>query len=105
MYIVEFVNHDFVREVGARGAQRNPQVRYAVTGGPGVRRSVPHQAPARRVHGAPLLPPLQFSSLTEFSTVRSSQDAPGARHLVTACRATRDGHTSRRSSNLTWCKT
>jgi hypothetical protein len=88
----------------ARGPKRIPQVRYAVTAGPGARRSVPHQAPARRVHGTPLLPPLQFSSLTDFSTVRSRQGAPGARLRAMAFCATRDGHASRRSSSLARCK-
>src|SRR3954468_7849043 len=36
--------------------------RYAVTAGHGGRRSVPHQAPARRGHGAPPSLPPQFSS-------------------------------------------
>jgi len=81
-----------------------PFVRYAVTAGPGVRRLVPHQAPARRVHGARPSPPPQFSSLTEFGTVRSSQGPLGAGHLVTTFRATRDGHACRRSSSRTWRK-
>ena len=46
----------------AKGPKWIPQVRYAVTTGHGARRSVPHQAPARRVHGTPPLPPPQFSS-------------------------------------------
>lgn len=46
----------------AKGPKWIPQVRYAVTAGHGARRSVPHQAPARRVHGTPPLPPPQFSS-------------------------------------------
>jgi hypothetical protein len=45
-----------------------------------------------------------FRHLTEFGTVRSSQGPPDARHLVTACRATRDGHASRRSATLTQCR-
>src|SRR5690242_11983072 len=44
----------------ARGPKRIPQLRYAVTAGPGARRSVPHQVLARRVHGTPLLPPPIF---------------------------------------------
>jgi hypothetical protein len=87
-----------------QGGRWIPQVRYAVTAGPGARRLVPHQVPARRVHGAPPSPPPQFASLTELGTVRSSQGPPGARHLVTTFRATRGGHASRRSSNLTRCK-
>jgi hypothetical protein len=46
----------------AKDPKRIPQVRYAVTAGYGARRSVPHQAPARRVHGACPSPPPQFSS-------------------------------------------
>jgi hypothetical protein len=60
-------------DLSDQGPKRIPQVRYVVTARHGARRLVPHQAPARRVHGTPLLPPLQFSSLTEFGTVRSSK--------------------------------
>src|SRR6476646_6081509 len=38
-----------------------PQLPH-VTAGHGAWRSVPHQAPARRVHGTPPLPPPHFSS-------------------------------------------
>ena len=88
----------------ARGPKRVPQVHYAITAWTGLRRSVPHQAPARRVHGTPLLLPLQFPSLTEFGTVGSRQDAPGARLRAMAFCATRDGHTGCRSSSLARCK-
>jgi hypothetical protein len=87
-----------------QGGRWIPHVRYAVTTGHRARRSAPHQVPARRVHGTTPSPPSQFPSVTEFGAVRSSQGPPGARHLVTACRATRDGHASRRSSTLTRCK-
>jgi hypothetical protein len=46
----------------AWGSKWIPQVCYAVTAGSGARRSVPHQAPACRVHGTTSSPPPRFSS-------------------------------------------
>jgi hypothetical protein len=71
-----------------QGPKRIPQVRYAVTSGPAARRSVPHQAPARRVHGTTHRRLRNFRHLTVFGTVRSSQDPPGARLRGMAFRAT-----------------
>jgi hypothetical protein len=90
--------------LSGQGDQVDPSGSLRSNGRAGARRSVPHQVPARRVHGAPHRCRRGFRHLTEFGTVRSSQGALGARHLVTACRATRDGHASRRSSTLTQCK-
>src|SRR5690349_576835 len=60
--------------------------------------------PARRVHGAPIAASTIF--VTDGIWPRQIEPRPtwrttsGARHLVTAFRATRDGHASRRSSTL-----
>ena len=45
-----------------------------------------------------------FRHLTESGTAVSSKCSPGARQLAMTFRATRDGHTCRRRSNLALCK-
>ena len=60
-----------------QSCQLNPPGLLPRTAGHVERRSMPHRAvPARRFHGGVVWRPLQFSSLTEYDTVKSSQCPP-----------------------------
>ena len=82
-----------------------PQLPH-VAAGHGARRSLCHVPAPRVPPGARPTVPSQFSSLTEFGTIRSGPRLTRGttpRHDI-SLRATRDSHASRRSSNLTRCK-
>ncbi len=65
-------------DLSGQGPQADPSGLLRGNGRAWARRSVPHQAPARRVYGVPPLPPPQFPSYDGFGTVRSSQAPLGA---------------------------